>query len=163
MEKTLPCPPRQPFSSARFSALTFLPTSCVRSHEAARFSSILWPLEKTSLKCHDSELSSLRMPVLVFGRRLCSFVRAQAMRHHPQQSSSSSCARSLACLIITPCAPGLQSFPPTRHRIGLSKCPSGARVVFGTARANNAGCTAASAATRRPRATRPGIRLRFWR
>jgi hypothetical protein len=43
----------------------------------------------------------------------------------------------------------------------LYEGPSGARIVFEAARANHGGCTAASAATRRPRATRPGTHCRF--
>jgi hypothetical protein len=49
---------------------------------------------------------------------------------------------------------------PTEPSFELYEGPSGARIAFGAARANHGGCKAASAATRRPRATRPGTRCR---
>jgi hypothetical protein len=49
---------------------------------------------------------------------------------------------------------------PTEPSFELYEGPSGARIVIGATRANHGGCTATSAATRRPRVTIPGARCR---
>ena len=52
-----------------------------------------------------------------------------------------------------PCRVESTRAKPTETSFELYEGPSGAWIVFGAARANHGGCTAASVATRRPRAT----------